>query len=127
MIKIISRKTIGFIVAIISSILVIFQKQFDLSLDPTALAAGIGAVLTYIFFEAKLDLKALATQPGKWKDLKFWITVISAVLSAIEANWQLGIPVEAIITVLTTLVAILFGVKFKQPMPYNTKPKDAPY
>ena len=118
MIKIISRKTIGFLVAIISSILVIFQKQFDLNLDPTALAAGIGAVLTYIFFEAKLDLNALKTQPGKWKDPKFWITIISAVLAAIEANFQLGIPVEAIVTILTTLVAVLFGIQFKKPIPY---------
>lgn len=110
----ISRKTIGFVVAIISSVLVIFQKQFGLNLDPTAVAAGIGAVLTYVFFEAKLDMKALATQPGKWKDWKFWITVFSAVLAGIETTFQLGIPVEAIITVLTTLVAALFGVQLKK-------------
>ena len=128
MIKIkVSRKTIGFIVAIISSILVIFQEQFSLSLDPTAVAAGVGAVLTYIFFESKLDLKALATQPGKWKDWKFWITVISTVLAGIETTFQLGIPVEAIIAVLTSLVAALFGVQFKKPMPYNSKPKGTPY
>lgn len=113
-----SRKTIGFIVAIIGAILIAFQKQFGLSLDPTAVAAGIGAVLTYIFFEAKLDLKALAKQPGKWKDPKFWMTIISTVLAGIEANFQLGIPVEAIITSLTGLVAILFGVQFKKSVPY---------
>ena len=128
MIKIkISRKTIGFIVAIISSILVIFQEQFKLNLDPTAVAAGVGAILTYIFFEAKLDLKALAAQPGKWKDPKFWMTIISTVLAGIEANFQLGIPVEAIIAVLTSLVAALFGVQFKKSMPYNSKPKGTPY
>lgn len=104
--------------AIIGSILVIFQKQFGLSLDPTALAAGIGAVLTYIFFEGKLDLKALASQPGKWKDPKFWLTIISTALAGIEASFQLGIPVEAIIAVLTSLVAALFGVQFKKPAPY---------
>ena len=123
----ISRKTIGFVVAIISSILVIFQEQFKLNLDPTAVAAGVGAILTYIFFEAKLDLKALASQPGKWKDKKFWMTIISTVLAATEATFQLGIPVEAIIAVLTSLVAALFGVQFKKSMPYNSKPKDMPY
>lgn len=104
--------------AIIGSILVIFQKQFDLNLDPTAVAAGIGAVLTYIFFEGKLDLKALASQPGKWKDWKFWITILSTTLAGIEANFQLGIPVEAIVSALTGLVAMLFGVQFKKTMPY---------
>ena len=39
-----SRKTIGFVVAIISSILVIFQEQFKLIIDPISVAAGVGAV-----------------------------------------------------------------------------------
>jgi len=113
-----SRKTIGFIVAIGGSILVLIQEQFGLSIDPVAVAAGIGAILTYIFFEAKLDLTALTKQPGKWKDPKFWLTVISAVLAAIEATFQLGIPVEAIISGLATVVMILFGVKFTKEIPY---------
>lgn len=113
-----SRKTIGFIVAIVGAVLLAFQKQFGLGFDPTAVAAGLGAILTYVFFEAKLDLRALAAQPGKWKDPKFWITVVSALLAAIEANFQLGIPVEAIIGILTAIVAILFGAKFKQVEPY---------
>jgi len=113
-----SRKTIGFVVAIVGAVLLAFQQQFGLSFDPTAVAVGLGAILTYIFFEAKLDLKALASQPGKWKDPKWWITIVSAILAAIEANWQIGIPVETIITILTALVAILFGAKFKQLEPY---------
>jgi len=40
------------------------------------------------------------------------------VLAAIEANFQLGIPVEAIVSGLTTLVAILFGAKFRKLIPY---------
>jgi len=113
-----SRKTIGFIVAIVGAVLLAFQKQFGLSFDPVAVAVGLGAILTYIFFEAKLDLSALKAQPGKWKDPKWWITIISAILAAIEANWQLGIPVETIVTVLTALVVMLFGAKFKQVEPY---------
>jgi len=113
-----SRKTIGFIVAILGSILALIQKQFELSLDPVAIAAGVGAIFTYVFFEGKLDLAALTKQPGKWKDPKFWLTVISVVLAAIEANFQLGIPVEAIVSGLTTLVAILFGAKFRKLIPY---------
>lgn len=113
-----SRKTIGFVVSIIATILTAFQKQFGLNIDPLAVAAGVGAVLTYIFFEAKLDLRILATQPDKWKDPKFWITVVSAVLAAIEATFALGIPVESIIAVLTMIVGYLFRVQFKKPVPY---------
>lgn len=112
-----SRKTIGFIVAIGGSILALVQEQFGLSMDPVAIAAGVGAILTYIFFESKLDLKLLK-QPGRWTDPKFLFTSLSVILAAIEANFQLGIPVEAIVSGLTTLVMILFGVKFKANVPY---------
>lgn len=111
----ISRKTIGYVIAILGAILTVFQEQFGLHIDPLAMAAGIGAVLTYIFFEAKLDLKTMAAQPGKWKDPKFWITFISVVLAAIEASFHLGIPVETIIAVLTALVGFLFKMKFTKP------------
>ena len=113
-----SRKTIGFVVAILSSILVLFQEQFGLALDPVAVAAGVGSILAYIFFEAKLDLAVLTKQPGKWKDPKFWLAFLSVVLAAIEATFQLGIPVEGIISGLTTLMAILFGFKLKEGVPY---------
>ena len=106
-----SRKTIGYIVALLGVVLTFFQKQFGLNLDPTAVAAGVGAILTYILFEAKLDLKALTSQPGKWGDPKFWITFISAALAGVEAQFHLGIPVEAIVSVLTVLVGFLFGKK----------------
>lgn len=109
-----SRKTIAFVVSIIVVILTAFQKQFGLHIDPTAVAAGIGAVFTYVFFEAKLDLKLLMNQPSKWSDPKFWITVVSAVLAAIEATFALGIPVESIIAVLTVIVGVLFKAKFNK-------------
>lgn len=113
-----SRKTVGFIVAIIGAILVAFQQQFGLSLDPTVLVAGIGAILAYVFFEAKLDLKAIAAQPGKWRDPKFWLTVLSALLATIEQTFQLGIPVAEIVSGLTILVGFLFKVQFNKPKPY---------
>lgn len=113
-----SRKTIGFVVAIIGAILLAIQEQFGLNFNPTAIAVGIGAVLTYIFFEAKLDLNALKAQPEKWKDWKWLITIVSAILVAVEATFQLGIPVEIIVSALTALVALLFKNKLKQSMPY---------
>ena len=110
-----SRKTIGFVVSIITVILTFFQEQFGLSLDPVAVAAGLGAILTYIFFESKLDLVALTSQPGRWTDPKFLITFVSTILAAIEAQFNLGIPVEAIIPVLTLIVGVLFGKKLLSP------------
>ena len=112
-----SRKTIGFVVTIVGAILTVFQKQFGLVIDPISIAAGIGAVLTYIFFEAKLDLKALTSQPDKWRDPKFWITVLSAFLLAVEQTFNLGIPVTEIITGLTLLVGFLFKVQFSKVKP----------
>ena len=113
-----SRKTIGFIVAILGAILDAFQEQFGLNFNPAQVAAGIGAVLTYIFFEAKLDLRALTTQPEKWKDPKFWLTVLSALLAAVEQTFQLGIPVTEVIAILTMVVGILFKVQFNKSVPY---------
>lgn len=114
----ISRKTIGFIVTILTIGLVAVEKIFKLGLgmDPTILAVGIGSVLTYIFFEAKLDLRVLKTQPGKWKDPKFWLTVVSVVITGIEQVFHLGIPVTEIVALLTSLVGVLFGVQFKKPI-----------
>lgn len=109
-----SRKTIGFVVSIITVILTALQKQFGLSLDPGAVALGLGSILTYIFFEAKLDMLKLK-QPGRWTDPKFLITFISTVLAAIEAQFNLGIPVEVIIPVLTAIVGVLFGKKLLSP------------
>jgi len=113
-----SRKTIGIIVALMAVVLTFLQEQFGLSLDPAAVAAGIGAVITYIFFEFKLDIKAAAAQPGKWKDPKFWITFISAALAGVEAQFHLGLPIEAIVSIATLLVGLLFGQKFKKLKPY---------
>lgn len=109
-----SRKTIGFVVSIITVILTALQEQFGLSLDPGAVALGLGSVLTYIFFEAKLDMLKLK-QPGRWTDPKFLITFVSTILAAIEAQFAIGIPVEAIIPILTIIVGMLFGKKLKSP------------
>lgn len=114
----VSRKTIAFVVTILTSILVVFQQAFGLTIDPITAAAGVGAVLTYIFFESKLDLKAIAKQPGKWRDPKFWLTVLSSVLAAVETTFQIGIPVAEIVSGLTVLVGFLFKVQFAKPKPY---------
>ena len=110
-----SRKTLMAVIAIIGVILTFFKDQFGLNIDVTSILAGISAILLYILWEAKNDLKKLATQPKKWKDLKFWITFISVVLAAINQNFGTGIPVELIISGLTVIVGFLFKVNIKKP------------
>ncbi len=104
-----SRKTIATVTAIIGAILAVFVAEFGLSINATALAAGLAGVLYWVFRESKEDMKKLAAQCSKFKDPKFWLTVISAVVAALgTAEVKLPIPPEIIIAVLTAIVGILF-------------------
>ncbi len=107
-----SRKTILTVTAVIGAVLGVFATTFGLTLNATGLAAGLAAVLVYVFAEAKADLKKLSDQATKWKDPKFWITVISAALGALATS---GVPLpvspEIIIAVLTAIVGIIFKVE----------------
>lgn len=113
-----SRKTLLSVIAVIGAVLTFLKGIFGLGIDPTAVTAGLGAILVYVLLEAKLDLKTMASQPGKWKDPKFWITLASTLLAAINTEFGLGIPVEAIISVLTLIVGILFKVQFDKSKAY---------
>ena len=104
-----SRKTILTVTAVLGAVLGVFTMDAGLALNATALAAGLGAVLVYVFFEAKEDMKKLAMQKAKWADPKFWLTVISAAIGALATSGvNLPISPEIIIAVLTAIVGILF-------------------
>jgi len=104
-----SRKTLLTILAVLGAILGVFGTTFGLTLNATALVAGIGAVLVYVFFEAKADCARIKAQVARFKDAKFWLTVISAVLAALQSSGiTLPIPAETIIAVLTAIVGVLF-------------------
>jgi uncharacterized membrane protein HdeD (DUF308 family) len=106
------RKTLLTIIAVIGAILGVFGTAFGLSINVPGFMAALGAILVYVFFEAKADIARISTQAAKWKDPKFWITVISGVLGALAgAGINLPISPEIIITILTTIVGILFKVK----------------
>jgi len=109
-----SRKTILAIIAVFGAALTVFQQQLGLSIDPTAVVAGLTAIVLYGLFEAKLDIKRIGGQSGKFKDPKFWIAFVSPILVAINESFGLNIPVEVIITVLTMILSALFGASFKQ-------------
>ncbi len=104
-----SRKTILTVTAVFGAVLAVFVAEFGLSINATALAAGLGSVLYWVFREGKEDLKKIGAQCARFKDPKFWLTVISAFISALAtAGINLPISPEIIIAVLTAIVGILF-------------------
>ncbi len=109
-----SRKTIIAVIAVIGAVLTFFSKEFGLSIDPTAVVAGMTALVLYILFEAKLDLKKIKAQSGRFKDPKFWLAFLSAVLVAVSESFGLNLPIEAIASVLTLVMSTLFGVEFQK-------------
>ena len=113
-----SRKTLLFIVGAFGIVATAIQTYFGLSVELASVASSLGVVLTYVFFEAKLDAKAMASQPGKWKDGKFWIALGTSLLAYIDQTFQLGLPSEQISQIAIIVVGMLFGVKFTKPTPY---------
>jgi O-antigen/teichoic acid export membrane protein len=107
-----SRKTILTVTAIVGAILGVLVSTLGLSINATALATGLAGILYWVFKESKADLKNLSDQSTKWRDPKFWLTVITAVVTALATSGvNLPVSPEIIIAVLTAIVGILFKVK----------------
>ena len=114
MIKI-SRKTLLFIIGFLGIGLTALQTHFGLSVALGSVAASLGIVLTYVFFEGKLDAKAMAAQPHKWKDGKFWATLGTSLLVYVDQTFQLGLPIEAIGAIIAVAIGAIFGKKLLSP------------
>ena len=106
-----SRKAILTIVAVLGAVLGVFKTTFGLTIDSGTMLAGVGAILLYVFFEAKADKDRLRDQAGKWKDPKWIITVLSAALVAFQQSTGMALPVDAIVAILTVIVSVLFKVQ----------------
>jgi len=108
-----SRKSLMAVLAVIGAVLVFISEQFGLGLNIAPVLAGVTATLLYVLFEAKADLRRvvgrIGTQSGKFTDPKFLAALISTVLVAVAEAFGWDIPVEAIVSVLTVLMAFLFG------------------
>jgi hypothetical protein len=98
-----SRKTI---IAILGVVLVFLKEQFGLALDVTAF---LGIVL-YLLFESKLDARRIISQVGRFKDPKFWLALVTAILPVLNTEFGWNLPIEAIVSVLSVLLAVIFGV-----------------
>lgn len=107
-----SRKTILTVVAVLGAVLAVFQSTFGLTLKGTAAAAGLGAILVYVFFEAKADRDRMKAQAARWKDPKFWLSVAAAAIAALGTSGvSLPIPPETITAILAAIVGVLFKAK----------------
>jgi uncharacterized membrane protein len=107
-----SRKSLTTVLAVVAAILGVFGTTFGLTLDSAAIMAAVGAILVYVFFEGKADIRKISDASTKFKDPKFWITIVSAIIGALgSAGLQLPISPEVIISILTVIVGILFKVK----------------
>jgi len=67
-----------------------------------------------VLLEGKLDIKRVGSQIGKFKDPKFIIAFISAILVAVSEAFGLELPVEAIVAVLTVIMGVLFKAEFNK-------------
>jgi hypothetical protein len=108
-----SRKTLLAVLGILTAIFTFLKAEFGLGMDVTAVLGGLSAVVLYILFQAKLDLKKIGDQPGKWKDPKFWLAALAVILAALNKELGLNLPGEAIIAALAVIMTVLFGTKFK--------------
>lgn len=107
-----SRKTITVVAAVVGAIITFFQSQFGLSISGTAVAGSLAAVLAYVFFEGKMDLRRLQSglvQGRKWADPAFWVALISAILPVLNTQLGLGLPTETITAGVTFILSVIFG------------------
>lgn len=107
-----SRKTILVIGGVLGAVLAVFQSTFGLTLNGKAAAAGLVAVLVYVFFEGKADRDRMKAQAAKWKDSKFWLSIVGAAVAALgTAGVSLPLPAETITAILAAIVGVLFKAK----------------
>ena len=109
-----SRKTLLGVIAVLGAVLTFFQQQFGLTIDTPAMIVGLTTILLYILFEGKADIKRIGSQAAKFADPKFWAAFVSAMLVAVNNAFELGLPVEAIVSVIAIIMSILFGVEAKK-------------
>jgi hypothetical protein len=102
-----SRKTIFSVLAVLGAAAAVVSTEFGLSVNLGAVVAGIAGIVVYILGEAKADIAKLG-QSGKWTDPKFWITMVTAIVTALAQEVALPISPEIIIAVLTAIVGLLF-------------------
>lgn len=102
------RKWMMVILGVLGATGAVVSAEFGLTVQLGAVIAGLGAILVYVFGEAKADLARFDAQKDKFKDPKFWISILSAVVAALAQVINLPLDPAIIIAVLTVIVGALF-------------------
>jgi len=102
------RKSIMAFLAVLGAILVFSKEQFGLGIDAAGITTGLGVIVLYILFEAKRDIEAIQQQAAKWRDPKFWLAFIAALLTAVNSAFGLNIPVDVVNVIVGFILSILF-------------------
>jgi len=104
-----SRKSIFVFLAILGAALGAVTTQLGLSVNGAVLATGLAGILYYVFKEAKADIAKIGAQIGRFKDPKFWLTVITAAITAAGAGEVIPpVLAESLIAFLTLIIGLLF-------------------
>lgn len=104
-----SRKWLFVLLGVLGAAGAVISTEFGLTLKLGAALTGVGAILVYVFNEAKADLARFAAQKAKWGDPKFIMTLASAVIAGLgTAGVELPIAPEILIAILTAIVGWIF-------------------
>ena len=106
-----SRKTFIGIAAIVEAVLLFLKEQFGLAIDAKTLIASLVFLIGYFVWELRLDIKRVSAQIGKFHDPKFWLGIATVLIFAFKEafGWSFPVSPELIITILGTIMAMLFG------------------
>lgn len=111
-IRIMSRKTLMIILAIIGAVLAFFSTQFGLDINVEQVMATVTMLLLWVGFEARTDIKRIITKVGeqqnKTKDPKFWLAFLTMILTVLSESLGWNLPITTIVAVLTAIMGVLF-------------------
>jgi cobalamin synthase len=111
------RKILLVIVAVITAVLSLLQKEIGISIDASAVGVALTAVVVYLFGEAKNDIERVKTeiwQNKKWRDPAFWTSLGAVLIPVLNSKLKMNIPVEIISGALATVAGILFAKRQKE-------------
>jgi hypothetical protein len=103
------RKWLFILFAVFGAAGAVLSQEFGLTVQLGSAVVGLGAIAVYIFGESKNDIARMAAQKDKWKDPKFIVSVLAAIVAALgTAGVNLPVSPEIIVTILTLIVGLLF-------------------
>jgi len=107
------------VIAVLAAIFGFFGAQFGLESNPAGVIGALGVVIMYVIFEAKADIKRIASQArqlGKWKDPAFWTALVGAIILPLNEQLGLNLPTEIITGFLALLIPVILKL-FRKVVP----------